>query len=148
LRKKRKIKKRRKGGGGGAGERTIYPVLWLWLNSFFFFPEIKKKKKAEEIIFKANLDHEYAPIGGVPSFGKLTAELVLGSDSAAIKEQRVTSVQAISGTGALRIAAAFMSKFFPFPGGVKECHMPTPTWGNHLPIFRDSGIEPKQYKYV
>lgn len=25
--------------------------------------------------------------------------------------------------------------------------VPSPTWGNHLPIARDSGLEPKPYRY-
>jgi len=35
------------------------------------------------------MDHEYAPIAGVPSFVKAAAELVFGKDSAALSEQRV-----------------------------------------------------------
>lgn len=57
--------------------------------------------------------------------------------------QNVT-VQALSGTGALRIGAAFMSRFHE---GHKEVYFPKPTWGNHLPIFADSGVPHKFYRY-
>lgn len=103
-------------------------------------------KAAEAKIFGANMDKEYSPIGGAPQFAKVTAELALGPKSAAIHEKRVTSVQTISGTGSLAVASAFLERWFPFPGP-KEIYLPNPTWGNHLPINRDAGVAPKQYRY-
>ena len=92
------------------------------------------------------MDKEYSPIGGAAAFAKLSQELALGEDSVVVKENLGTTVQTISGTGALRVGAMFMSKFFKFPGA-KECYMPQPTWGNHKPIFSDSGIKPEFYSY-
>jgi aspartate aminotransferase len=51
--------------------------------------------------------------------------------------------QSISGTGALRIATAFLSRFYP---NSKTIYLPSPTWGNHIPIAKDSGLEVKHYK--
>ena len=51
--------------------------------------------------------------------------------------------QSISGTGALRIGTAFLARFYP---GAKSIYLPSPTWGNHIPIAKDSGLEVKQYK--
>lgn len=42
-------------------------------------------------------------------------------------KDRVTSVQAISGTGALRLAAEFVGKFMKG----KPCYISNPTWGTH-----------------
>jgi aspartate aminotransferase len=64
-----------------------------------------------------------------------------------VSSGRYITVQAISGTGALRICGEFLAKLYPFPGGQKQIHVPTPTWGNHIPIFKDSGVEPVYYKY-
>ena len=52
--------------------------------------------------------------------------------------------QSISGTGALRIGTAFLARFYP---GAKTIYLPSPTWGNHIPIAKDSGLEVKTYKY-
>ena len=52
--------------------------------------------------------------------------------------------QSISGTGALRIGGAFLGRFYPH---AKAIYLPTPSWGNHTPIFRDSGLEVRQYRY-
>lgn len=57
--------------------------------------------------------------------------------------QNVT-VQGISGTGSLRIGAAFIEKWFP---GNKEIYLPAPTWGNHIPLFKHAGLTVKTYRY-
>lgn len=52
--------------------------------------------------------------------------------------------QSISGTGALRIGGAFLARHYPHS---KVIYLPTPSWGNHTPIFRDSGLEVRNYRY-
>lgn len=103
-------------------------------------------RKAEAKIVKANLDKEYGPIGGTPEFAKCVVELALGPNSSVIKEGKTVTVQAVSGTGGLRLGGDFLAKFFPFPAN-KEIWLPKPTWGNHPAIFRDSRLESKYYRY-
>lgn len=52
--------------------------------------------------------------------------------------------QSISGTGALRIGGAFLERFYPYH---KKIYLPNPTWGNHIPIFKDSGLQVERYRY-
>ncbi|KAI1748461.1 PLP-dependent transferase [Xylaria castorea] len=102
-------------------------------------------KKADEILRNdPNLDHEYAPIAGIASFTSKAAELILGPDSPAIKEKRVTSVQTISGTGAVHLGALFLARFFP---GTKKVYVSNPTWVNHNQIFSNVGVPVAQYPY-
>lgn len=56
----------------------------------------------------------------------------------------ISSFQSISGTGALRIGGAFLGAFFPHH---KDIYLPNPTWGNHVPLFKHSGLAVKQYTY-
>jgi aspartate aminotransferase len=101
-------------------------------------------RTAEKKILDQKLDHEYLPIAGFASFTKAAAELALGADSAHIKEKRIATVQTISGTGALRVAADFINRFLPG----KEVYFPDPTWGNHPVIFKDAGVKViKNYRY-
>lgn len=74
------------------------------------------------------LDHEYLPITGLPEFTSAAARLILGGDSLAITENRVCSVQTISGTGANHLGALFFSRFYDF-NGTKQIYLPDPTWG-------------------
>lgn len=60
-----------------------------------------------------------------------------------ISFQNVT-VQGISGTGSLRIGAEMLKKWYP---GSKDIYLPSPTWGNHNPLFKFQGLNLKTYRY-
>jgi len=100
-------------------------------------------RKAEKQLAESQANHEYAGIVGVPDFNKVAGELIFGSDSVPLKEKRVISVQSLSGTGALRIAGAFLGRFLKD----SPVYLPTPSWANHNPIFSDSGLQVKSYAY-
>ncbi|XP_045471443.1 aspartate aminotransferase, mitochondrial [Harmonia axyridis] len=101
-------------------------------------------KKAESQIAAKNLDKEYSPISGSAELCKYSIDLALGDDSEVVKNGRNATVQTISGTGALRVGAAFLNGFYPFS---KTIYIPAPSWGNHTPIFKHSGMEVKSYKF-
>ena len=50
-------------------------------------------------------DKEYLPIEGHAEFRRLSAQLVLGPESPALREGRCATLQTISGTGAVSVAA-------------------------------------------
>lgn len=102
--------------------------------------------QADEILRNdPNLNHEYAPIVGIASFTTKAAELILGgTDSPAIQDKRVASIQTISGTGAVHLGALFLAKFYP---GVKKVYLSNPTWANHNQIFGNVGIPVATYPY-
>ena len=52
-------------------------------------------------------------------------------------------LQSLSGTGSLRVAAAFIQAWLPG----KVVYISNPTWGNHRNIFGDAGVEWKYYQY-
>lgn len=37
-----------------------------------------------------------------------------------------------------------MARHYP---GAKIIYLPAPTWGNHIPLFKDSGLEVRSYRY-
>lgn len=99
---------------------------------------------AEKLIMEKMMNHEYSPIAGPAEFCQKAAELALGADNPVLSEGRYATIQTISGTGSLRIGAAFIAAFHE---GEKCVHLPKPTWGNHVPIFKHSGMDVKMYKY-
>ncbi|XP_063221935.1 aspartate aminotransferase, mitochondrial [Bacillus rossius redtenbacheri] len=107
----------------------------------FVLPSVRK---AEDRMRSKNLDKEYSPIGGSAQFCELSINLALGDGSEQVKNGLNATLQGISGTGALRLGGAFLAAFFP---GNKEVYLPTPSWGNHTPIFKHSGLGVKQYRY-
>lgn len=102
-------------------------------------------KKADEILRNnPELNHEYAPIAGLADFTSKAAELILGSDSPAVGENRVASLQTISGTGAVHLGALFLAKFYR---GNRTVYLSDPTWANHKQIFGNVGLETAAYPY-
>ncbi|KAF7970611.1 hypothetical protein HWV62_23639 [Athelia sp. TMB] len=105
---------------------------------------LRAVKKAEQILTAASPDKEYLPITGLSDFTKLAAKLAYGADSAPLNNDAIAITQSISGTGALRIGGAFLAKHYPHS---KVIYLPVPSWGNHTPIFKDSGLEVRGYRY-
>lgn len=95
-------------------------------------------KTAEERILAANMNKEYLGIAGLPSFVSKSLEFAYGSKSKALSEKRVAALQTLSGTGACRVAGEFLNRFKLGSGNV--IYQPNPTWGNHVPIFKDAGM--------
>lgn len=54
------------------------------------------------------------------------------------------TVQGISGTGTLRIGAAFLKRFYPHSEVV---YLPAPSWANHAQIFTEADIKVAYYRY-
>ncbi|KAI9652227.1 MAG: Aspartate aminotransferase, cytoplasmic [Alyxoria varia] len=106
--------------------------------------------KADELIRQdPNLNHEYLPIAGLADFTQASQKLILGTDSPAVKDKRVASLQTISGTGAVHLGALFFSKFYnpsqtdPRPA----VYLSSPTWANHNQIFSNVKLPLKTYPY-
>lgn len=101
-------------------------------------------RAAEERIIAKKMDKEYATIIGIADFYNQAIKLALGDNSKSLTEKSNATTQTISGTGALRVGAAFLSKFWQQN---REVYLPAPTWGNHIPIFEHSGLKVNRYRY-
>ncbi|KAE8732571.1 Aspartate aminotransferase [Hibiscus syriacus] len=100
-------------------------------------------KKADKLLLEKGENREYLPIEGLAAFNKVTAELLFGADNPVRKQQRVATVQGLSGIGSLRLAAALIERYFP---GAKVL-ISSPTWGNHKNIFNDAKVPWSEYRY-
>lgn len=101
--------------------------------------------KVEQLLADKQLDKEYLPIDGLAGFREESVKLLLGDESKAIKEKRVASCQALSGTGALRLAAEFYAMFV---AKTTPVYISNPTWGNHAAIFKKAGFpDVREYRY-
>ncbi|KAK1886137.1 Aspartate aminotransferase cytoplasmic [Dissostichus eleginoides] len=116
-----------------ASYRTDECLPWV-------LPVVKKVEKL--IVEDSSLNHEYLPILGLPEFRSASSKVALGDDCAAIKDNRVGGVQALGGTGALRIGAEFLRRWY---NGVNNTATPVyvsaPTWENHNSVFADAGFK-------
>ncbi|XP_076142416.1 aspartate aminotransferase, cytoplasmic [Alosa pseudoharengus] len=107
-------------------------------------------KKVEKLIQEDDsLNHEYLPILGLPEFRSNASKIALGDDSPAIKEKRVGAVQCLGGTGALKIGAEFLRRWYNGVDNTKTpVYVSAPTWENHNAVFGQAGFEDvRPYKY-
>lgn len=111
-------------------------------------------KLAENLIQNSSeYNHEYLPITGLPEFTSAAAKVILGADSKAIADNRLVSIQSLSGTGALHIVGQFIAGQYKFKDeSNSKSELPTiylsnPTWGNHFQIFNVLGFQTKTYPY-
>ncbi|EFJ44120.1 aspartate aminotransferase [Volvox carteri f. nagariensis] len=108
---------------------------------------LKAVREAEQqILADPAMNKEYLPISGNPEFNRLARTLALGPGSSAIQQNRVATVQALSGTGALRVGAEFLSMHLP-ASIPRIVYLPNPTWGNHKSIFAKAGFQVREYRY-
>jgi hypothetical protein len=108
----------------------------------YILPVVRKAERAVLNDDYKNYNHEYLAIAGFQPFINKARELMFGADSAALKANRIATVQTLSGTGSLSLGADFISTYFP----KSAVYLPNPTWGNHDQIFgRGSAV--KKYRY-
>ena len=99
-------------------------------------------KKATEKYLKDNPDYEYLPMSGYPPFCEKAIKLAYKSDFKYLN--RLSAIQTLSGTGALRVGKRFLSDFYPFK---KKIYLPVPTWANHYSIAEGAHLEIGEYRY-
>ncbi|KAM6916632.1 LOW QUALITY PROTEIN: aspartate aminotransferase, cytoplasmic [Xenentodon cancila] len=112
-----------------------------------FLPVVKKVEKI--IVHDDRLNHEYLPILGLPEFRSSASKIALGDDSPAIQDDRVGAVQCLGGTGALKIGAEFLRRFYNGSNNTRTpVYVSAPTWENHNAVFTNAGFEDvRPYKY-
>jgi aromatic-amino-acid transaminase len=100
-------------------------------------------QKAEATLIEQPTPRTYLPIEGLAAYDKAVQELVFGADSAVIQEKRAITVQAIGGTGALKIGADFLQRFAPGA----QVYISDPSWENHRALFESAGFKVNNYSY-
>ena len=106
-------------------------------------PVLKCVKEAEKQLLETETSKSYLPITGYPEYGRLTRELLFGSDSALVSDGRAVTAHCPGGTGALRIAADFIYQQHVAP----RVWISDPTWGNHFQIVEAAGLKTERYPY-
>ncbi len=106
-------------------------------------PLLECVRQAEDSRVKSGTPKSYLPIDGLAAYDRAVQELVFGKDAEAIKAKRTVTVQAIGGTGGLRIGADFLRHVSP---GAKAW-ISDPSWENHRALFESAGFQVQSYPY-
>ena len=110
----------------------------------WILPSVRKAE--ERLLADPTSNKEYAPIAGDANYVNLALGFAYGTDA---NLDTIAGVQSLSGTGACRIGGHFFAKFVPKPNGLDKVpiYIPSPTWGNHIAIFREAGLDVRRYRY-
>jgi aromatic-amino-acid transaminase len=106
-------------------------------------PLLECVRRAEEIRVKSGTPKSYLPIDGLAAYDRAVRELVFSPFSIAIKENRVVTVQALGGTGGLKVGADFLRLVSP----VAKVWISEPSWENHRALFEGAGFTLQSYPY-
>ena len=100
-------------------------------------------KRAERELTDKAAPLVYLPIDGIAAYDRSVQKLVLGDESEAIALGRAVTVQALGGTGGLKIGADFLRKFSP----TTQVYISDPSWENHRALFEAAGFTVSAYPY-
>ncbi|KAK1125791.1 hypothetical protein K0M31_005335 [Melipona bicolor] len=100
--------------------------------------KVEKSLAADEL-----QNHEYLPVLGLDAFSQAATKMLLGADSPIIAQGRAFGIQTLSGTGALRVIAEFLSRILHYD----TFYYSKPTWENHKLVFLNGGFK-KACEYV
>ena len=100
-------------------------------------------RAVEEDMSKAPSARGYLPIDGIAAYDAAVKGLVFGADSEPVKSGRVATVQAIGGTGGLKVGADFLKRLRP----EAKVLISDPSWENHRALFTNAGFTVESYPY-
>ena len=106
-------------------------------------PLLAAVKQAEAQLNAASMARGYLPIDGIVKYNLAVQTLLFGSDSPLVKDQRVATVQALGGTGALKVGADLLRRFVPDA----QVWISDPSWENHRALFESAGFTVNHYPY-
>ncbi|MCI4677190.1 aspartate/tyrosine/aromatic aminotransferase [Rhodoblastus acidophilus] len=97
-------------------------------------------KKAEEALLAKGAPHSYVPIDGLAAYDSAVARMVF-ADTADLA--KVAAVQALGGTGALKLGAELIRVISP----QAKVWISDPSWENHRALFSAAGFTVETYPY-
>ncbi|MES2633841.1 MAG: amino acid aminotransferase [Pseudomonadota bacterium] len=106
-------------------------------------PLLECVKAAEKQMMEDPKARGYLPIDGIAAYDSAVKSLVFGAESEPVKSGRVATVQAIGGTGGLKIGADFLKRLNPNA----KVLISDPSWENHRALFAQAGFTVETYPY-
>ena len=106
-------------------------------------PLLQCVQAAEKAMMEAPKPRGYLPIDGIAAYDTGVKTLVFGAGSEPLTSGRVATVQAIGGTGGLKIGADFLKRLNPNA----KVLISDPSWDNHRALFANAGFTVESYRY-
>jgi aspartate aminotransferase len=118
-------------------------TIGIYMDEQGLCPVFEAVQQAQRALVAEEISKAYMPPAGDEAFNRGIQRLVLGSDSTALADGRVSSVQTPGGCGALRIGAEIINAATP---GARVW-VSDPTWPVHIPLLGSVGLKFETYRY-
>ena len=106
-------------------------------------PLLQCVQEAERQMMEVPKARGYLPIDGIAAYDSAVKNLVFGAESDAVKSGRVATIQALGGTGGLKVGADFLKRLNPGAAIL----ISDPSWENHRALFTQAGFAVDTYPY-
>ncbi|NBP62792.1 MAG: aspartate/tyrosine/aromatic aminotransferase [Betaproteobacteria bacterium] len=106
-------------------------------------PLLEAVRQAERERLEQAPPRGYLPIEGFAAYNKAVMELLFSARPGLISEGRCISVEALGGTGGLKVGADFLKRLKPG----SSVWISDPSWENHRALFEAAGFPVKTYAY-
>ncbi|NLP65602.1 amino acid aminotransferase [Paraburkholderia sacchari] len=106
-------------------------------------PVMKAVHEAEAAILAEPGAKPYLPMAGFAQYRDAVQTLVFGAQCPSRAANRIATVQTLGGSGALKVGADFIKRYFP----QSQVWVSDPTWENHRFIFERAGFVVNTYPY-
>ena len=106
-------------------------------------PVMDAVRHAETALLGAIGPRSYLPMAGLPLYRDAAQALVFGANHEARAAGRIATLQTIGGSGALKVGADFLKRYFP----ASQIWISDPSWENHRVVFENAGLTVNTYPY-
>lgn len=118
--------------------------IGLYYDEQNIIPQLRAVSAAEDYLEQQPKSvSSYLPMEGLQSYRTAVQHLLFDAKHPAIAANRVATIQSLGGSGALKVGADFLKRYFPD----SEVWVSDPTWENHIAIFSGAGFKVHTYPY-
>ncbi|HNX69982.1 amino acid aminotransferase [Rivihabitans pingtungensis] len=124
-------------------ESKVNLGIGLYYDEAGRIPLLESVRQAEAARAAQPAARPYQPMEGAANYRQAVQHLLFGAEHPAVKEGRIATIQTIGGSGAIKIGADLLKRYFP----ASEVWVSSPTWDNHRSMFEGAGFKVHDYPY-
>ena len=106
-------------------------------------PLLAAVRTAEKARLEAMPPRGYQPIEGLAAYNSGVQNLLFGKGSELASSGQVVTIEALGGTGALKVGADYLKRLLPGA----SIYISDPSWENHRALFESAGFQVNTYAY-
>ena len=123
--------------------RKVNLGIGLYYDEHGELPVLPSVREALTNIHTLSKPSSYLPMEGHGDYRRAVQQLLFGMNCPMVASGKVSTIQTLGGTGALRIGAEVLKRRFPN----SQVWVSEPTWENQLAIFKSAGFDVHRYPY-